>query len=226
MSVQAAMRSSTSSGSTSAAATLSHSTLRRQGSHSDEQLGSPAAMLQRSSDLGQRSEASGRPFRAAAGTSAAHQAVSWQRDTVMSREALQPDSIAFQVLLKKPTRGKNQASPEDRTLSLFATNVDERLASSTSAAFHPASGSQERDSSYGSGVSLQEDLGGSAEGRDRSANVREETEIDNRGGRASPSGAASFQATLREFNALRRRSGAPHPAWIIASPLIQVLHTP
>lgn len=42
-----------------------------------------------------------------------------------------------------------------------------------------------------------------------------------RGGRAGP-GPASLAATLAEYSRLRARSGAPHPAWIIGSPLIQV----
>ena len=42
-----------------------------------------------------------------------------------------------------------------------------------------------------------------------------------RGGHAGP-GPASLAATLAEYGRLRMRSGAPHPAWIIGSPLIQV----
>ncbi|CAL8465063.1 g4598 [Coccomyxa elongata] len=43
---------------------------------------------------------------------------------------------------------------------------------------------------------------------------------NNRGGRAGP-GPASLAATLAEYRQLRARSGAPHPAWVIGSPLIQ-----
>ncbi|BDA50658.1 probable mitochondrial inner membrane protein OXA1L [Coccomyxa sp. Obi] len=43
---------------------------------------------------------------------------------------------------------------------------------------------------------------------------------NSRGGRAGP-GPASLAATLAEYSQLRGRSGAPHPAWIIGSPLIQ-----
>lgn len=44
---------------------------------------------------------------------------------------------------------------------------------------------------------------------------------NSRGGRAGP-GPASLAATLAEYSQLHARSGAPHPAWIIGSPLIQV----
>jgi hypothetical protein len=51
----------------------------------------------------------------------------------------------------------------------------------------------------------------------------EETEQPGRSSSSAKAGPSPLQATLQEYWRLLAQSGAPHPAWVVASPLLQVL---